>query len=74
MKSVLNKNNVLLQTALLVAVTANQPEIVKDLVSFGTDINSCDVNGQTALHLAAHYGFPEVLQVTQDMIELSWRD
>uniref|UniRef100_UPI003AACB839 NF-kappa-B inhibitor delta n=1 Tax=Centroberyx gerrardi TaxID=166262 RepID=UPI003AACB839 len=51
------------KTALLVAVTANQPEIVQDLLSFGTDINACDVKGQTALHLAANYGFPGVLQV-----------
>ncbi|KAF1387780.1 hypothetical protein PFLUV_G00083500 [Perca fluviatilis] len=50
------------KTALLVAVTANQPEIVQDLLSFGTDINACDVKGQTALHLAAHYGLPGVLQ------------
>ncbi|XP_056237112.1 NF-kappa-B inhibitor delta isoform X3 [Seriola aureovittata] len=50
------------KTALLVAVTANQPEIVQDLLSLGTDINACDVKGQTALHLAAHYGFPGVLQ------------
>ncbi|KAM7382750.1 hypothetical protein PAMP_002467 [Pampus punctatissimus] len=54
------------KTALLVAVTANQPEIVQDLLSFGTDINACDVKGQTALHLAAHYGFPGVLQVILD--------
>uniref|UniRef100_A0A3B4XRH8 Uncharacterized protein n=1 Tax=Seriola lalandi dorsalis TaxID=1841481 RepID=A0A3B4XRH8_SERLL len=52
------------KTALLVAVTANQPEIVQDLLSLGTDINACDVKGQTALHLAAHYGFPGVLQVS----------
>ncbi|XP_034466720.1 NF-kappa-B inhibitor delta isoform X1 [Hippoglossus hippoglossus] len=50
------------KTALLVAVTANQPDIVQDLLSLGTDINACDVNGQTALHLAVHYGLPEVLQ------------
>ncbi|XP_029360496.1 NF-kappa-B inhibitor delta [Echeneis naucrates] len=50
------------KTALLVAVTANQPEIVQDLLSLGTDINACDVKGQTALHLAAHYGFPRVLE------------
>ncbi|XP_038567674.1 NF-kappa-B inhibitor delta [Micropterus salmoides] len=50
------------KTALLVAVTANQPEIVQDLLSLGTDINACDVKGQTALHLAAHYGLPGVLQ------------
>lgn len=53
----------LAQTALLVAVTANQPEIVQDLLSLGAEINACDVNGQTALHLAAHYGLPGVLQV-----------
>ena len=52
-----------MQTALLVAVTANQPEIVQDLLSLGADINACDVKGQTALHLAAHYGLPVVLQV-----------
>ncbi|XP_012718028.2 NF-kappa-B inhibitor delta isoform X1 [Fundulus heteroclitus] len=50
------------KTALLVAVTANQPEIVQDLLSLGADINACDFKGQTALHLAAHYGFPAVLQ------------
>lgn len=53
----------LVQTALLVAVTANQPEIVQDLLLLGADINACDVKGQTALHLAAHYGLPGVLQV-----------
>nr|XP_054596326.1 NF-kappa-B inhibitor delta isoform X1 [Nothobranchius furzeri] len=50
------------KTALLVAVTANQPEIVQDLLSLGADINACDFKGQTALHVAAHYGFPGVLQ------------
>lgn len=51
------------QTALLVAVTANQPDIVHDLLSLGADISICDVNGQTALHLASTYGFPRVMQV-----------
>ncbi|KAM6909681.1 NF-kappa-B inhibitor delta [Xenentodon cancila] len=50
------------KTALLVAVTANQSEIVQDLLSLGADINACNIKGQTALHLAAHYGFPRVLQ------------
>ncbi|RVE62535.1 hypothetical protein OJAV_G00158010 [Oryzias javanicus] len=50
------------KTALLVAVTANQPEIVQDLLSLGAEINACNNKGQTALHLAAHYGFPGVLQ------------
>ncbi|XP_050988192.1 NF-kappa-B inhibitor delta isoform X2 [Labeo rohita] len=51
------------KTALLVAVTANQPDIVQDLLSLGADISICDVNGQTALHLAATYGFPRIMQV-----------
>ncbi|XP_026225623.1 NF-kappa-B inhibitor delta isoform X1 [Anabas testudineus] len=51
------------KTALLVAVTAKQPEIVQDLLLLGADINACDVKGQTALHLASHYGYPGVLQV-----------
>ena len=59
---------VLVQTALLVAVTANHPEIVQDLLSLGADINACDVKGQTALHLAAHYGFPGVLQVDEALL------
>lgn len=63
---------VLVQTALLVAVTANQPEIVQDLLSLGADINACDVKGQTALHLAAHYGLPVVLQVKNYWITSAW--
>lgn len=52
------------KTALLVAVTANQPDIVQDLLSLGADIGICDVNGQTALHLTATYGFPRVMEVS----------
>ncbi|KAI4899046.1 hypothetical protein NFI96_014678 [Prochilodus magdalenae] len=55
------------KTALLVAVTANQPEIVQDLLSLGADIGICDNKGQTALHLAATYGFPQVMQVLLSM-------
>uniref|UniRef100_A0A3B1JSU1 Uncharacterized protein n=1 Tax=Astyanax mexicanus TaxID=7994 RepID=A0A3B1JSU1_ASTMX len=40
------------KTALLVAVTANQPEIIQDLLSLGADMSICDNKGQTALHLA----------------------
>ncbi|XP_017557545.1 NF-kappa-B inhibitor delta [Pygocentrus nattereri] len=55
------------KTALLVAVTANQPEIVQDLLSLGADISICDNKGQTALHLAATYGFPQVMQMLLSM-------
>ncbi|XP_077455732.1 NF-kappa-B inhibitor delta [Stigmatopora argus] len=51
------------KTALLVAVTADQPDIVQDLLSFGADINACDIKGQNALHLAANDGLPRIMQV-----------
>ncbi|TSL40946.1 NF-kappa-B inhibitor delta [Bagarius yarrelli] len=55
------------KTALMVAVTANQPDIVQDLLSLGADISICDIKGQTALHLSATYGFPQVMKVILSM-------
>ncbi|NWX89077.1 IKBD inhibitor, partial [Nothoprocta pentlandii] len=51
------------KTPLLVAVTARQPAIVYDLIQMGADVNAVDNKGQSALHLAATYGFAQVLQV-----------
>ncbi|KAG9348548.1 hypothetical protein JZ751_002284 [Albula glossodonta] len=51
------------KTPLLVAVTANQPHIAYDLIRLGADVNAVDNQGQTALHMAAKYGYPEVIQV-----------
>lgn len=53
------------QTPLLVAVTARQPAIVYDLIQAGADVNAVDNKGQSALHLAATYGYAQVLQVGQ---------
>uniref|UniRef100_A0A671LTY0 NFKB inhibitor delta n=1 Tax=Sinocyclocheilus anshuiensis TaxID=1608454 RepID=A0A671LTY0_9TELE len=62
------------KTALLVAVTASQPDIVQDLLSLGADISICDVNGQTALHLAATYGFPRVILFAGLRVDLEARN
>ncbi|NXL97126.1 IKBD inhibitor, partial [Tyrannus savana] len=51
------------KTPLLVAVTARQPAIVHDLIQAGADVNAVDSKGQSALHLAATYGYAQVLQV-----------
>ncbi|NWZ72774.1 IKBD inhibitor, partial [Acrocephalus arundinaceus] len=51
------------QTPLLVAVTARHAAIVHDLIQAGADINAVDNKGQSALHLAATYGYAQVLQV-----------
>ncbi|NXE55033.1 IKBD inhibitor, partial [Casuarius casuarius] len=51
------------KTPLLVAVTARQPAIVCDLIQIGADVNAVDNKGQSALHLAATYGYAQVLQV-----------
>ncbi|XP_074417622.1 NF-kappa-B inhibitor delta [Larus michahellis] len=50
------------KTPLLVAVTARQPAIVYDLIRAGADVNAVDNKGQSALHLAATYGYTQVLQ------------
>uniref|UniRef100_A0A8B9BHT1 OCA domain-containing protein n=1 Tax=Anser brachyrhynchus TaxID=132585 RepID=A0A8B9BHT1_9AVES len=51
------------KTPLLVAVTARQPAIVYDLIQTGADVSAVDNKGQSALHLAATYGYAQVLQV-----------
>ncbi|XP_071432159.1 NF-kappa-B inhibitor delta-like [Pithys albifrons albifrons] len=51
------------KTPLLVAVTARQPAIVHDLIQAGADLSAVDNKGQSALHLAATYGYAQVLQV-----------
>ncbi|XP_075459340.1 NF-kappa-B inhibitor delta [Ascaphus truei] len=51
------------KSPLLVAVAANQPEIVYDLLTLGADVNTSDWKGQSALHVAGTYGFSDVLRV-----------
>nr|XP_025039744.1 NF-kappa-B inhibitor delta-like [Pelodiscus sinensis] len=55
------------KTPLLVAVTARQPAIVYDLILTGADVNAVDDKGQSALHLAATYGYPQVIQVLMSL-------
>uniref|UniRef100_A0A8C4XPF0 Uncharacterized protein n=1 Tax=Falco tinnunculus TaxID=100819 RepID=A0A8C4XPF0_FALTI len=58
------------KTPLLVAVTARQPAIVYDLIQTGADVNAVDHKGQSALHLAATYGYAQVLQVGKAFLVL----
>ncbi|CAN2388046.1 Nuclear factor of kappa light polypeptide gene enhancer in B-cells inhibitor [Pristimantis euphronides] len=51
------------KSPLLVAVAANQPEIVYDLLTLGADVNASDWKGQTALHVSGTYGLLDVLKV-----------
>uniref|UniRef100_A0A8C8RSL4 IKBD inhibitor n=1 Tax=Pelusios castaneus TaxID=367368 RepID=A0A8C8RSL4_9SAUR len=51
------------KTPLLVAVSARQPAIVYDLILTGADVNAVDDKGRSALHLAATYGYAQIIQV-----------
>ncbi|XP_043926892.1 NF-kappa-B inhibitor zeta [Protopterus annectens] len=53
------------QSALQVAVAANQHLIVQDLVSLGAQVNTTDCWGRTPLHVCAEKGFAQVLQALQ---------
>jgi ankyrin repeat protein len=46
-------------TALMVATTANQPDIIRDLILYHANLESQDKDGQTALMYAANRGSPE---------------
>ncbi|XP_063274936.1 NF-kappa-B inhibitor delta-like isoform X3 [Prinia subflava] len=50
------------RTPLLVAAAAAAPEIVRDLLVLGANPDAADHRGRTALHLAAAYGHPQILQ------------
>ncbi|KAM9603004.1 NF-kappa-B inhibitor delta [Morphnus guianensis] len=50
------------KTPLLVAAAAAAGGVVGDLLALGADPDAADHRGRTALHLAATYGLPRVLQ------------
>uniref|UniRef100_A0A8D0HU13 NF-kappa-B inhibitor zeta n=1 Tax=Sphenodon punctatus TaxID=8508 RepID=A0A8D0HU13_SPHPU len=53
------------QSALQVAVAANQHLIVQDLVGLGAQVNTTDCWGRTPLHVCAEKGHAQVLQAMQ---------
>lgn len=59
------------QSALQVAVAANQHLIVQDLVSFGAQVCTTDHWGRTPLHVCAEKGYSQVLQAIQKSIAAS---
>ncbi|XP_078282729.1 NF-kappa-B inhibitor delta-like [Rhinoraja longicauda] len=65
------------KTPLMVAVVANQPLIVRDLILLGADLNAVDDKGLTFLHLAATYGHVNIIQMvitTGTLVDLEARD
>ncbi|XP_053563520.1 NF-kappa-B inhibitor zeta [Bombina bombina] len=53
------------QSALQVAVAANQHLIVQDLISLGAQVNTTDCWGRTPLHVCAVKGYSQVVQAIQ---------
>ncbi|KAM4699609.1 NF-kappa-B inhibitor zeta [Discoglossus pictus] len=53
------------QSALQVAVAANQHLIVQDLISLGAQVSTTDYWGRTPLHVCAVKGYSQVLQAIQ---------
>ncbi|XP_063809676.1 NF-kappa-B inhibitor zeta isoform X2 [Pseudophryne corroboree] len=53
------------QSALQVAVAANQHLIVHDLISLGAQVSTTDYWGRSPLHVCAGKGYQEVLQAIQ---------
>ncbi|XP_018102469.1 NF-kappa-B inhibitor zeta [Xenopus laevis] len=62
MLDIKERNN---QSALQVAVAANQHLIVQDLISLGAQVNTIDYWGRTPLHVCAEKGYFHVLQAIQ---------
>ncbi|XP_044142680.1 NF-kappa-B inhibitor zeta-like [Bufo gargarizans] len=56
------------QSALQVAVAADQHLIVQDLVSLGAQVNTTDHWGRTPIHVCAEKGYPQVLQAIQKSV------
>ncbi|KAM4796471.1 NF-kappa-B inhibitor zeta [Rhinophrynus dorsalis] len=53
------------QSALQVAVAANQHLIVQDLISLGAQVSTTDCWGRTPIHVCAQKGYYQVLQAIQ---------
>jgi ankyrin only family protein len=58
----LSLNNLLFQTPLHLAAITNQPEVVRQLIVAGAEVESRDREGNTALHIACREGFHQVVQ------------
>ncbi|XP_078416182.1 NF-kappa-B inhibitor zeta [Cetorhinus maximus] len=61
------------QSALQVAVAANQHLIVQDLVNLGAQLNTSDRWGRTPLHVVAEKGFVQVLLAIEKGIALNYQ-
>lgn len=64
------------ETSLLVAAMKNKPEVVKVLLDNGADHNAVDECSWAFHQMAAHFGYPDVLQVAFEYpaVQLEYRD
>lgn len=60
--------SVAVESGVRLMYSANEGDVdaVKDLLDSGTDVNFTDIDGRTALHIAACQGRPDVVELLLD--------
>lgn len=67
-RSIINLCNSSQQSALHLSVILNMPEVTRELVQAGAELDNTDSHGNTALHLACEQGNPECIGLLLDPI------
>ena len=67
----LSFSNLLYQTPLHLAAITNQPEVVKQLLVAGAEVDLRDREGNTALHIACREGYHKVVQCLLQPLSLN---
>ncbi|XP_053398887.1 NF-kappa-B inhibitor epsilon-like [Mercenaria mercenaria] len=65
----LSLKNMLFQTPLHLAAITNQPEVTKELVAAGAEVELRDREGNTALHIACREGFQRIVECLLEPVQ-----